>query len=154
MYGVRLDAKDVSVYGMEIAALEEDERPAELSIWTKLLFLFALLTTRNQPQTVIHAWCGALFTMHPLAESIPTANVDDFDEEMMEDFVRLDNGDPSREQRGLCWLWASEVAEKYAFPLEGIEDENPFPRICMYMPRIDESSGREDDMWAYGEAEV
>jgi hypothetical protein len=150
-------------YSNQIAMLEEEDHPAEISIWKILLFVSAYLfiTAEAQQDTLVHRWIRALLESYPLPtleslEGLEPALNDEVLTEFVHDSKRpvyeLDNVTPGEhlsiphsggalEKLGQRVVhWVEEVVERRAFQLPDSD------RILLYM-----STGEEDDTWVYEE---
>lgn len=133
-YGVEI--ADWASYGAQIAAFEEDNaRPAELSIWSLLLFLFAYLCiTRDEKSddSIVYAWTRELFAMHGLPSLDACEEAASLSKEVVANFVGTGtaNGKPPPLQRlnalgcapGLLPASALALAFSKDGPVEGLGD--------------------------------
>lgn len=143
-------------YGAEIAGLEEDDdRPAELSVWKLLLFLFAHLSTptirqRHANESVVYAWItNLLSTTEPLPETGTYDEAAGLSSEVLPEFVLgfEEEGVEGEHERRLA-VWADDVVDRWAFPWVDRGEEEEGQRICMYLSGGTEGSG---DGWVYGD---
>jgi hypothetical protein len=160
-YDVRFSKWDD--YSDQVAMLEEEDHPAELTIWKILLFVSAHLyiTTKKEQNKLVHHWIRTLLKWHPLppAESL-AGSEPGLNDDILSEFVynskrpiyELDNISPGpsfpllNSDGALDKLgqrvahWADGVVERSAFQLADSD------RILLYM-----STGEDDDKWVYEE---
>jgi hypothetical protein len=152
-------------YSAEIAALEEEDQPAELSVWKILLFVFAYLfvTTETQRNNLTHQWMKTLLEYHPLptadfmeglepalngdllGEFMPNSGqpIQDLNNIESVPFFLLPSSEGDLKKLGdRIAHWADSVVEKSAFQLSDSD------RVMMYM-----SPNADDVSWAYGGVE-